>query len=125
MVFRDKITDFDQALETIKHKVDLLKLVDSHKYPGNRIENAEKVVTKVHSNENQNMYEALVQKFEELSINLLSKIETANASRYSSFKPRPELTRNEPFMNGACYTCKQMGHRSYQRVQRVQRVICK
>ncbi|OLY79262.1 hypothetical protein AYI68_g6672 [Smittium mucronatum] len=61
------------------------------------------------ADEENQMYEALVKKFEELSVNLMSKIEKSgaldNKSRYS--KEKQDL-----YNRGACFYCKEAGHKS-------------
>ncbi|OMJ18447.1 hypothetical protein AYI69_g7017 [Smittium culicis] len=114
LILREKISNYENAVQLVKDEAELYKLVDSHKYCSSNQEHlskpAEKVLVKSHGADNSDIYEALAKKFEELSINLISKIEHATNSRY---KPRMERGNNEYQNKLFCYRCKKEGHRSW------------
>ncbi|OMJ28067.1 hypothetical protein AYI69_g2468, partial [Smittium culicis] len=115
LILREKLADFEKAVELVREEANLYKLVDSHKYPSERQEQtlkaSETVVVKDHGSGNQDMYEALTKKFEELSINLITKIEHATNLQYNKCRTDRESYdyRNKLF----CYRCKRDCNRSW------------
>ncbi|PVU94975.1 hypothetical protein BB559_002874, partial [Furculomyces boomerangus] len=65
------------------------------------------------------MYEALIQKFDKLSLNLINQMATKNNSNnnnHSNYRNRNRFRTEsevELMRKGACFKCKEVGHRQY------------
>ncbi|PVU96342.1 hypothetical protein BB561_001234 [Smittium simulii] len=113
------IKDWKKAINLINESERIDKMVSSDPDKlNNSLEHkkTEKavVVTKVHENSRSDepMFEALAKKFEKLSLNLISKIDSAiNQTGQSKFQ---NSEQEELYKQGVCYSCKKPGHRKFE-----------
>ncbi|OMJ12529.1 hypothetical protein AYI70_g9060 [Smittium culicis] len=116
----------ERGIKTWKKAIDLVSeserldvlTEDGHKMGDNKVSGTVpdpvREITKIHNSaeiEDQ-MYEAMVKKFDNFSINILSKVDSV-LSKYKEPRVRNERL-DELYRQGVCYNCKSPGHRRFE-----------
>ncbi|PVU87008.1 hypothetical protein BB559_006275, partial [Furculomyces boomerangus] len=119
LIFKRKVETFDDAIELIVEEEKLNRFIDSSPTTLERAtdeKDVNKRIVKVHKSADgqADMYEALITKFNELSLNILSKLEQQEKSTRLTKYDQPQRDTWDTYRKGVCYHCKEVGHRKYE-----------
>lgn len=114
VLIRNNIKDFQDAISAIQKEEELEKMISPSIQKSltisKEIKQKDKKIVKTHKTEDQEeLYEALISKFDKLSLNIMNVLETMQRS---GDKPKREYSQEtlERIRKGECFYCHKIGH---------------